>query len=172
VDEIAVSQLVAPAVVVDVTEQCTRDADYQISAADIQRFERMHKAIPVGAIVLFRTGWSRFWPDRKRYLGSDVPRDTAHLHFPGLSRGAAEYLTGTKGVGAKIVGIGIDTASMDPGTSKDFPVHQVLNGANLYGLENLMDLERVPATGAWIIALPMKIKGGSGAPARVVAVLP
>jgi kynurenine formamidase len=75
-------------------------------------------------------------------------------------------------VGAKIVGIGIDTASMDPGTSKDFPVHQVLNGANLYGLENLMDLERVPATGAWIIALPMKIKGGSGAPARVVAVLP
>jgi kynurenine formamidase len=167
VDEIEVSRLVAPAVVVDVTKKCERNPDYEISAADIQQFERAHGAIPADAIVLFRTGWSRFWPDKKRYLGSDVPKDTAHLHFPGLSRGAAEYLTK-----AKIVGIGIDTASMDPGTSKDFPTHQVLNGANLYGLENLMNLERLPETGAWIIALPMKIKGGSGAPTRVVALLP
>jgi kynurenine formamidase len=163
---------VAPAVVVDVTKQCERDPDYQISAADIQRFERTHKAnqggaIPPGAIVLFRTGWSRFWPDRKRYLGSDVPKDTTHLHFPGLSRGAAEYLAK-----ARVVGVGIDTASMDPGTSKDFIAHQILNGANLYGLENLANLERVPETGAWIITLPMKIKGGSGAPTRVIAVLP
>jgi kynurenine formamidase len=172
VDEIAVVQLVAPAVVVDVTAQCERDPDYQISAADIQRSEREHKkgesgAIPAGAIVLFRTGWSRYWPDKKRYMGNDVPRDTAHLHFPGLSRGAAEYLAKKK-----IVGVGIDTASMDPGTSKDFAAHQVLNGANLYGLENLTDLDRLPETGAWIIALPMKIKGGSGAPTRVVALLP
>jgi kynurenine formamidase len=167
VDEIAVSQLVAPAVVVDVTKQCERDPDYQISAADVQRFERARGAIAPGAIVLFRTGWSRFWPDKKGYLGSDIPKDTEHLHFPGLSRGAAEYLAKKN-----IVGIGIDTASMDPGTSKDFPAHQVLNGANLYGLENLTDLDRVPETGAWIIALPMKIKGGSGAPTRVVALLP
>jgi kynurenine formamidase len=100
-------------------------------------------------------------------MGSDVPKDTANLHFPGLRRDAAEYLT-TK----RIAGIGIDTASMDPGTSKDFITHRVLNGANIYGIENLANVERLPETGAWIIALPMKIKGGSGAPTRVVAVLP
>jgi len=167
VDEIEVSKLVAPVVVVDVTKKCERNPDYQIAAADIQQFERAHGAVPPDSVVVFRTGWSRFWPDKKRYLGSDVPRDTAHLHFPGLSREAAEYLTKKR-----IAGIGIDTASMDPGTSKDFIAHQVLNGANIYGIENLANLERLPETGAWIIALPMKIKGGSGAPTRVLAVLP
>jgi kynurenine formamidase len=167
VDEIEVSQLIAPVVVVDVTKKCERNPDYQISAADIQQFERTHGAVPADSIVVFRTGWSRYWPDKKRYMGSDVPKDTANLHFPGLRRDAAEYLT-TK----RIAGIGIDTASMDPGTSKDFITHRVLNGANIYGLENLANVERLPETGAWIIALPMKIKGGSGAPTRVVAVLP
>jgi kynurenine formamidase len=167
VDEIAVTQLVAPVVVVDVTKKCERDPDYQISSADIQQFERAHGVVPGDAIVVFRTGWSRFWPDKKRYLGNDVPRDTANLHFPGLSRTAAEYLAK-----ARVAGIGIDTASMDPGTSKDFIAHQLLNGANIYGLENLTNLDRLPPTGAWIIALPMKIKGGSGAPTRVIAVLP
>jgi kynurenine formamidase len=168
VDEIPLTQLVGPAVVVEVTKQCEHDPDYQISAADIQRWERSNGRIPAGAVVLFRTGWSKFWPDKKRYIGSDVPKDTAHLHFPGLGRDAAEYLVKQ----ARISGIGIDTASMDPGTSRDFIAHQILNGANFYGLENLANLERLPAKGAWIIALPMKIRGGSGAPTRVIAVLP
>jgi kynurenine formamidase len=168
VDEIPLTQLVGPAVVVDVTKQSKRDPDYQVSASDIQRWERNNGRIPVGAIVLFRTGWSKFWPDKKRYIGSDVPKDTAHLHFPGLARDAAEYLAKR----ARIVGIGIDTASIDPGISRDFIAHQILNGANFYGLENLANLERLPAKGAWIIALPMKIRGGSGAPTRVIAVLP
>jgi kynurenine formamidase len=167
VDEISVADLVAPAVVVDVSAQCERDPDYQITADDIQKFERLHGRLQPRSIVLFRTGWSRYWPDKKRYLGSDTKGDTAHLHFPGLSRGAAEYLAN-----AKVAGVGLDTASLDPGTSKDFVAHRVLNGANIYGLENVAGLDRVPETGAWIIALPMKIKGGSGAPVRIVAVLP
>lgn len=168
VDEIPISRLVGPAVVVDVTRKCERNPDYQISAVDIQGWERIHGRIPKGAIVLFRTGWGKFWPDKKRYLGSDIPQDTTHLHFPGLSREAAVYLTKNE----SIEGIGIDTASMDPGTSGDFIAHQIINGANLYGVENLSNLDRLPEKGAWIIALPMKITGGSGAPTRVIAVLP
>jgi kynurenine formamidase len=168
VDEIPLTQLVGVAVVVDVTKQCERDPDYQVSAADIQDWERSHGRIPAGSVVIFRTGWSKFWPDKKRYLGSDVPQDTAHLHFPGLARNAAEYLAKHAHIG----GIGIDTASIDPGTSRDFIAHQILSRANFFGLENLANLERLPAKGAWIIALPMKIRGGSGAPTRVIAVLP
>jgi kynurenine formamidase len=168
VDEIPLAQLVGSAVVVDVSKQCERNPDYQISAADIQRWERTNGRIPAGAMVIFRTGWSKFWPDKKRYLGSDVAKDTAHLHFPGLARDAAEFLAKQ----THIAGIGIDTASIDPGTSRDFIAHQILNGANLYGLENLANLELLPAKGAWMMALPMKIRGGSGAPTRVIAVLP
>src|SRR5712691_7731113 len=100
--------------------------------------------------------------------GSDTPGDTTHLHFPGISREAAEFLV-TK---HKISGVGIDTASLDHGPSKDFIAHQIINGANIYGLENVANLEQVPATGATLIALPMKIKGGTGGPARIIASVP
>ncbi|MEP7337650.1 MAG: cyclase family protein, partial [Acidobacteriota bacterium] len=90
-----------------------------------------------------------------------------NLHFPGISREAAELLAQRK-----IDAIGIDTASIDYGQSKDFIVHQVLYGANIYGLENVANLERLPAKGATLIALPMKIKGGTGGPARIIALLP
>ena len=100
-------------------------------------------AIPDGAIVLVRTGWGRFWPDKKRYLGSDVPGDTAHLHFPGIGRDAAEWLVARR----KVAGVGIDTASLDHGPSRDFIAHRVLNGAGIYGLENVAHLDRVPERG-------------------------
>jgi kynurenine formamidase len=168
VDRIPLAKLVAPAVVVDVSKKCAANPDYAISAADIQSWENAHGAIPEGNIVLFRTGWGRFWPDKKRYIGSDTPGDTAHLHFPSLGRSAAEFLTKQR----RIAGIGVDTASIDVGISRDFIVHQIINGANLYGLENLANLNQLPETGALVIALPMKIKGGSGAPTRVIAILP
>ena len=166
-DQIPVSKLVGPAVVIDVSGACTKDPDYRVSADDVAAWQRANGPIPAGAIVLIHTGWGKFWPDKKRYLGSDVPGDTAHLHFPGFSREAAEAL-----VKLPISGVGIDTASMDYGPSKDFIAHQVINGANLYGLENVGNLEKLPATGATLIALPMKIKGGSGAPARIIGILP
>jgi kynurenine formamidase len=155
-------------VVVDISQACAKDADYRLSVDDLAAWEKTNGRIPDGAILLVRTGWGKFWPDKKRYLGSDTPGDTANLHFPGISREAAELLAKER----KLDGIGIDTASIDYGQSKDFIAHQILNGANVYGLENVANLERLPVVGATIIALPMKIKGGTGGPARIIAILP
>ncbi len=166
-DQIPVSKLVGPAVVIDVSKACASNPDYRVTADDITAWEKANGRIVEGGIVLVRTGWGKFWPDRKRYLGSDVAGDTAHLHFPGFSREAAELL-----VSRKVRGVGLDTASLDYGPSKDFIVHRVLNGAGIYGLENVANLEKVPTTGATLIALPMKIKGGSGGPVRIVALVP
>lgn len=166
-DEIPVSKLVGPAVVIDVTAACAKDRDYRVSAEDLAAWQRTHGKVPAGAILLIHTGWGKFWPDKKLYLGTDVAGDTTNLHFPGFSREAAEALAQLP-----INGVGIDTASMDYGPSKDFIAHQIINGMGLYGLENVANLEKVPATGATLIALPMKIKGGSGAPARIIAILP
>lgn len=166
-DEIPITRLVGPAIVIDITQACASNADYQLSAADITSWEATHSTIPGESIVLVRTGWGKFWGDKKKYLGTDAAGDVANLHFPGISREAAELLAQRK-----IEAIGIDTASIDHGQSKDFITHQVLNGANIYGLENVANLERLPAKGATLIALPMKIKGGTGAPARIVALLP
>jgi kynurenine formamidase len=118
-------------------------------------------------MVLIHTGWAARWPDRKRYLGSDTPGDIAHLHFPGLSRAAAELL-----VARRVDAVGIDTASLDPGVSRDFIVHRILNEANIYGLENVANLDKLPARGATVLALPMLIGGSSGAPVRILAILP
>jgi len=167
-DAIPLSQLIGPVVVIDISSACAKNTDYLLSAADITSWERKHGAIPEGAIVLVHTGWGSRWPDKKQYLGSDTPGDTANLHFPGISREAATLLATQR----KINGVGIDTASMDYGPSRDFIAHQILNGANIYGLENVAHLEKLPATGATLIALPMKIKGGTGGPVRIIAILP
>jgi kynurenine formamidase len=166
-DQIPLSKLIAATVVIDITPACASNRDYLLSTADIRKWEQANGAIPAGSIAAIRTGWGRFWPDKKRYLGTDKPGDTANLHFPGIAKDAAQLL-----VQRKIAGVGIDTASMDYGPSKDFITHQVLNGAGIYGLENIANLEKVPVTGATLIALPMKIKGGSGGPVRIIAVLP
>jgi kynurenine formamidase len=110
----------------------------------------------------------KYWPDKKHYLGSDIPGDIDVLHFPAFSVEAARFLVTQR----KIHGVGIDTASMDYGPSRLFEVHGVILGAGLYGLENVAHTDHLPPTGATIIALPMKIRGGSGAPTRIIAVLP
>src|SRR5207244_6117286 len=133
------------------------DTEYRLSADDITAWEKAHARIPDGAIVLVHTGWGKFWPDKKRYLGDDTPGDTSHLHFPGISREAAELLAKQR----KIDGIGIDTASMDYGQSKDFIAHQIINGANIYGLENVANFQRVPAGGGTLIAHEVNSEGGS-----------
>lgn len=167
VDQIPVSQLIAPAVVIDISGQCAANRDYLLTPRDVEDWEKVHGRVPKGSIALVRTGWGKFWPNKKQYMGTDAKGDVANLHFPGIGVDAARLLA-SRG----IVAVGIDTASMDYGQSKDFPTHAVINGANLYGLENVANLDRVPDTGALLIALPMKIGGGSGAPTRIVAVLP
>lgn len=167
-DQIPVRQLIAPAVVIDVSKAAAGDPDYRLSVADVRAWEKKHGTIPGAAIVLLRTGWSARWPDRKRYLGDDTPGDASNLHFPSFGAEAVEVLVRDRRVGA----LGVDTASIDPGTSKDFPVHRLAAEANVPGLENLTSLGELPEVGAWIIALPMKVGGGSGGPLRAVALVP
>jgi kynurenine formamidase len=167
-DQIPLSRLIGPAAVIDIVKACEKDPDYRLTTEDISAWENSHGRIPDESIVLVRTGWGNFWTDRKKYLGTDSPGDVANLHFPGISREAAEFLAKQR----KIDGIGIDTASLDHGPSQDFIAHQILNGANIYGLENVAKLDQLPARGATLIALPMKIKGGTGGPTRIIAILP
>jgi kynurenine formamidase len=165
--EVPVQRLVAPAVVIDVSAQATADRDYRLREADVTAWEARHGTIPAGAVVLLRTGWSARWPDRERYFGSPSREDASDLHFPSFGAEAAELLL-SRGVAA----LGVDTASIDHGPSRDFPVHRLTAAANVVGLENLTALERLPERGAWIVALPMKITGGSGGPLRAVALVP
>lgn len=167
-DQIPVRQLVAPAVVIDVSKAAAQDADYRLSIADVRAWEKKNGTIPGGAIVLVRTGWSKRWPDRKRYFGDDAPADASNLHFPSYGAEAAALLVRDRRVGA----LGVDTASIDYGPSTDYPVHRLAADANVPGLENLTGLEALPEAGAWVIALPMKIAGGSGGPLRAVALVP
>jgi kynurenine formamidase len=167
-DEVPVQQLIGPAVVIDVREQAAKDPDYRVSVADIEAWETQHGQIPKGAIVLMFSGWGERWPDKKRYLGTDTPGDVANLHFPGFSRKAAEFLVTQRDIDA----VGVDTPSIDYGQSKDFIVHQIINGADKPALENVANMDQLPPVGATIIALPMKIARGSGGPVRIIAVLP
>jgi kynurenine formamidase len=168
VDQVPASELIAPAVVIDVASRAAADPDYTLRREEVAAWEKKHGEIPARAIVLLRTGWSARWPDRKRYLGDDKPGDASHLHFPSYGREAARFLVETRKVGA----LGVDTASIDHGPSKDFIVHQIAAAANVPGLENLTNLGELPERGAWVIALPMKIAGGSGGPLRAVALVP
>jgi len=170
VDQIPLERLMGAAVVVDVVEQSERDADYQVSTDDFLRFEEEHGTIPPRALVLLRTGFADRWPDAARYLGTAVrgAEGAAQLHFPGLAPDAAQWLVDNR----QIAAIGIDTASIDYGQSTLFESHRTLYARDIPAFENLAALDRLPATGAYVIALPMKIGGGSGAPLRAVAVLP
>lgn len=165
VDQLTLDQLLAPAVVLDVTGQVRRDADYQLSSADLLAWEKVHGRIPSGAVILARTGWGRNWSDPSRYLNAD-PQGV--LHFPGFSLAAVEWLLESR----ETVGLGIDTLSVDYGPSKSFPVHRATHSRGLYHLENLANLETLPPRGAFLIVAPLKLGGGSGAPARVFAVVP
>jgi kynurenine formamidase len=167
-ERVPLERLITKAVVIDVTRQAAADPDYRLTPEDVTAWESEHGRIEAGTAVLLRTGWSSRWPDHKAYLGDDTPGDATHLHFPSYGEAAARLLVEERNVGA----LGADVASIDYGASADFIVHQVAMARNVPGFENLMNLDRVPETGAWIIALPMKIAGGSGGPLRAVAIIP
>ena len=166
--QVPLSSCIGPACVIDVSAAAARDADYRMTVADVETWEKHHGRIPRGAIVVMNSGWGARWPDKKLYLGTDKPMDVPNLHFPGYSKEAAEFLVRKRDIAA----LAIDTASIDYGQSKDFIVHQVLNGANKPGFENVANAGRLPPTGATFIALPLKIEEGSGGPTRIIAVLP
>jgi kynurenine formamidase len=168
-DQIPIERLIGNAVVVDVQSKADSTADYRVDYAAITRWEQKYGAISPGSIVLFRTGWARRWPDRAAYLGTSRRGSEAasELHFPGIDSAAAQWL-----VDRKVKAVGIDTPSIDYGQSRSFPVHQVLFASNIPAFENVANLDRLPPQGSFVIALPMKIKGGSGGPLRIVAIVP
>ncbi len=165
--EIPLADLTGTAVVIDVSGAAAADPDHLIDIADLEAWEAANGQIPDRSIVLLETGWGERWPDPERYLGT--PRRgadaVAELHFPGLHPDAATWLVGERALKA----VGIDTASIDRGQSTDFEAHRVLAAANVPIFENVAHLDRVPATGSWVVALPMKIEGGTGGPLRIVA---
>lgn len=167
VEQIPLGRLIGPLCKIDVRKKAAQDRDYQVTVADIEGWVKKHGPLPKGAIVVIETGWSVYWGDKAKYLGTAKKKDVKNLHFPGFSKKAAEWLA-KSGV---VVGVGIDTPSIDPGQSKEFWAHRILYEKNIYGLENIANLEKVPAVGAMIVAMPMMIRGGSGAPARIFAVL-
>ena len=170
VDQIPVERFLGSAVVIDVVAQADKDRDYLVTAEDLQRAEREQGAISSDAILLIRTGFSRRWPDAAAYLGTAERGADAvrNLHFPGLHPDAARWLVANRPVKA----VGIDTASIDYGQSTLYEVHRTLFERGIPAFENLTALERLPLRGAFIVALPMKIGGGSGAPLRAIAIVP
>jgi kynurenine formamidase len=168
VDRVPLDKLIGPAVVIDVTAKTRGDADYRLTREDVAAFEKSHGRIAAGTIVLLRTGWSTRWPDKKSYLGDDTPNDATKLHFPSYGVEAARLLIQERRVSA----IGVDVASIDYGPSADFMVHRIAAAADVPGIENLTNLNLLPATGAVVFAVPMKIEGGSGGPVRVIALVP
>ena len=169
VDEVPLQQLMGAAIVIDVTAQCAANPDYLVSVADLQNWERRNGRIRPGTIVLLRTGFGKFYPDRKRYLGTEERGDQAvsKLHFPGLDPAAARWIIQNRSIKA----IGLDTASIDYGQSTLFESHRILFEKNIPAFENVANLDQLPAKGFSVIALPMKIKGGSGGPLRIIAII-
>lgn len=170
VEQIPLGRLTGEAIVVDVSEKALQDQDYQVSVENFESWETENGEIPEDAIVLLHTGYGRFWPDKQRYLGTGEtgPEAVAKLHFPGLAPAAAEWLTTDR----RIKAIGLDTPSIDFGQSTLFESHQILFAANIPAFENVANLDQVPVKDSYIVALPMKIKGGSGGPLRIIAFLP
>lgn len=168
-DEIPLEKFIGNAIVIDASEACTENRDYLFGISDFERWEKENGKIPDGSIVLLKSGFGKYWPDREKYMGTAErgAEAVAKLHFPGLSEEGAKWLVEERNIKA----VGIDTPSIDYGQSKYFKAHVVLCEANTPIIENVANLDKLPAKGFEVIALPMKIKGGSGGPTRVIALL-
>jgi kynurenine formamidase len=158
VEGVGAERLVVPAAVIDVTG-C--DRDFALAPGDVEEAERRDGPIEAGSAVLLRTGWDQHHRNGDKYLGPE-----GDLHFPGFGPDAARLL-----VARGVAGLGIDTLSVDRGCDEAVPVHHVTLPAGLWHLEGLVNLGELPARGALLVAAPIKLVGGSGAPARVLALL-
>lgn len=169
-EQIPIERLMGTGVRIDVKEQCAHNRDYRVIISDLERWEAEHGRIPNQAIVFLNTGYARFWPSRKHYLGTDLRGEEGvqALHFPGLHPEAAAWLVRERHVKA----VGIDTASIDYGQSTTFETHVALLSQNVPVFENLAELHELPPNNFEVIALPMKIAGGTGGPLRIIAVMP
>ena len=164
VDQIPAERLVRPLVVLEVRSKATSNPDYEVSVQDIADWETAHGEIPAGAVVMAYTGWDERWNSQKdfRNVGSD-----RLSHYPGFSLEAAKFLVKARNA----VGLGTDTMSVDIGASTTYPVHMFTSKQSVYHLENVANLGLVPPSGATVVVAPIKLEGGSGGPARVIALV-
>lgn len=165
VSDIPLKKLNGPLVLIDVRKECEADADFEVQVKHLTKWEGVHGAIPSGAFIVVQTGWEERWKSAEKYLNAD---ENGVLHFPGVSEAAAEFLIHHR----MILGIGIDTLSTDPGNSTSFPEHQLVLSRGKIHIENMCNLCRLPAHGAHLVVAPLPIARGSGAPARVFAIVP
>lgn len=171
IDQIPLDDWIGPAVKIDVVSKCLSNRDYLLTIEDIKQWEAKYGIIPDNAWVLMYTGIdTKFYPDKEKVLGTAKTGKDAlpELSFPGFSVQAAEFLLNER----NIKGIGLDTPSIDYGKSKDFKVHRICFAANKLAIENIANLDKLPVKGAILYAIPMLIRDGTGAPARVFALLP
>ncbi len=169
VDKIALDKLTGETLVIDISSKALNNRDYLITANDIEAWAKENDSIPQDMIVFFRTGYGKYYPNAEQYFGTVEKGDSAipKLHFPGIDSTAAVWLTEHK-----VKAVGIDTPSIDFGQSKNFKTHQVLLGSGIPAFENVANMDQLPVKGAYVVALPMKIKNGSGGPLRIIAWLP
>lgn len=162
VDELPLPDLVGPAFRLDLRERCGDDADYEVSVADIERFERDHGRLPDGAIVLLHTGWDGRYTDSARYVET---AEDGSWHWPGVSGDAAELLADRN-----VRGVGIDSIGLDGGyVAMTLAAHRAVLGSGAFIVENLANLVDVPPTGAVALVAPIKTYRGSGGPTRIYA---
>jgi len=170
-DQIPLQEWIGPAVKIDVSAKCEQNRDYLLSIEDIEDWEKKYGRIPDGAWVIMYTGiGTKYYPDKLKVLGTDKEGEAAlpELSFPGFSTEAVQFLLEKN----NITGIAIDTPSIDCGKCVMFEVHQILFAANKLALENIANCDKLPPSGAMLFVIPMLIKDGTGAPARVFAILP
>jgi len=164
VDQIPSERLIAPLVVLDVQRKVAHDPDYQVGIDDIIAWENAHGQLPMGAVVMARTGWDYRWNSMKQYQNLDTH---GLMHFPGYSLEAAKFLV----QGRKSLGLGIDTLSVDSGASRNFAVRDYTLAHSLYHLENVANLGAVSEAGATVVVAPAKLEGGKGGPVRILALV-
>jgi kynurenine formamidase len=164
IDQLSAKDLIVPLVVIDVREEVSKDPDYCLTVKKIRSFEEAGK-IPDHSAVLLLTGWSKRWSNPVDYRNTD---SSGTMHYPAFSKESADFLVNERGVAY----LGIDTLSLDPGISHDYPVHKLTLAKGIHLIENLDSLSELPARGALLFCGPLRIKGGTGSPARVVALLP
>ena len=169
VDEVPLEQLVGAGIKIDVSQNAINEPDYLVSVEDLKDWEAKNGKIPDDCIVLLQTGFASYYPDKIKYLGTDRRGEDAvkDLHFPGLAPEAATWLMENR----NIKSIGIDTPSIDYGQSQDFESHVILLTRNIPAFENVANMDQLPSKDFQIVALPIKIKGGSGGPLRIIALM-
>lgn len=170
IDQVPLEEWIGPAAKIDVTAECAKNRDYLLSVEDIKSWEKKNGKIPDGAWVIMYTGIdTKYYPDKRKVLGTDKKGEEAlpELSFPGFSPDSVKFLVKKR----DIAGIAIDTPSIDYGKSNDFRAHQILCAADKLALENIANLDKLPPSGATLYVIPMPIKDGTGAPARVFTFL-